>query len=295
MKKYVLVLSSIVVFVLAASFVLPVGAKNPKSPADYNGLNKGKSDMQHLYLYEKDSNWDVVPDGAWGKMNFSSEKFVFNGHDLEPGVEYALVVYDTICGDDDLTEWPGEGPVLGYGVADEYGDVHIKGYFGKGYCEAKIWLVLNDDVDEDGIFVGSWNPTEYLFEYNRVNVGECACYVGWDLRGEYQLDFVCTSGCSGTYSHMMSVDSMDLETGEFSGTGYFEPDPDYTWDVNGELDGSNVDFGIVYTGTGAGYTVDLVGSVDVDGVLSGTAESSSSQTFTWEVVDKVFSPPSCAE
>jgi len=35
---------------LSATVVL---ARSPKAPADYNGLNKGKSDVNHLYLYEK--------------------------------------------------------------------------------------------------------------------------------------------------------------------------------------------------------------------------------------------------
>lgn len=137
----------------------------------------GKSNVAHLYLFEKNStDWTVVEGGAWGKMTYRiarpNFKFVFNGHDLEPGYEYTLIYYPD--------PWPGNGLIcLGSAVADEYGDVHIKSTrknplnigdlpasydanFGEG---AKIWLVLSQDVscDTDPAMVG-WNPAEYLFE-----------------------------------------------------------------------------------------------------------------------------------
>ena len=67
----------------------------------------------------------------------------------------------------------------------------------------------------------------------------------WDLTGTYVIDFVCTSGCSGTYTHTMNVTSMDLVTGDFSGVGnYYIGTP--TWTVSGNVDGSSVDFRIDY-------------------------------------------------
>jgi len=130
----------------------------------------GRSNVAFLYLYEKDpSTWDIVKDGAWGKMkyNLKGEKFefLFNGHDLEEGLEYTLIYYPD--------PWPGKGLIcLGTETVNEEGNIHIMGsvYTGDLPMEAdqndgaKIWLVLSDDVDcENQVMIG-WNPTEYLFE-----------------------------------------------------------------------------------------------------------------------------------
>lgn len=115
---------------------------------------------------------------------------------------------------------------------------------------------------------------------------------GWDLTGSYTIEFTCISGCSGVYPHTMNVTSMDLETGEFSGNGYYNPDQGFTWDVSGNLSESSLDFDIVYTGSNPGYAVEVIGSIDSDGQLSGTATSSSGQIFNWEsttgVADRFF-------
>lgn len=104
----------------------------------------------------------------------------------------------------------------------------------------------------------------------------------WDLTGTYTIVFTCTSGCSGDYPHTMEVNVMDLGTGDFSGTGYYNPNNAYTWDVTGTVSGSSVSpFHILYTGLNAGYYVDLTGTINGDGSMSGTATSSSSQTFDW--------------
>jgi hypothetical protein len=135
---------------------------------------KGKSNIAHLYLYEKDpTTWEIVEDGAWGKMKYnlsgSEFDFVFNGHGLEPGADCCLIYYPD--------PWPGEGLIcLGSGTVSEDGNVHIKNAVDTGdlpadYDEndgAKIWLVLSDDVDCDEKKMVGWNPTEYLFEYDLI-------------------------------------------------------------------------------------------------------------------------------
>ena len=141
----------------------------------------GKSNIAHLYLYEKtgDPDWEIVEDGAWGKMKYNLTgpvlDFVFNGHGLEAGSTYTLIYYPD--------PWPGDGLIcLGSGLANEEGDVHIMGSVDTGslpseddanYTDgAKIWLVLTNDVEcpsEDllGSMIG-WSPTEYLFENNLI-------------------------------------------------------------------------------------------------------------------------------
>ena len=102
----------------------------------------------------------------------------------------------------------------------------------------------------------------------------------WNLQGNYIIDFTCTSGCSGVYSHTMNITSMNLETGDFSGTGFYNADHSYTWNVSGKVTGSDVSFKIVYTGSNAGYTVDVIGTIKSDGSMFGNANSSY-QTFSW--------------
>ena len=155
-----------IVLSLIAVIIVPVIAKGPSKPA-------GKSNIAHLYLHEKDPDtWEIVDDGAWGKMKYnlsgSEFDFVFNGHALEPGQDYTLIYYPD--------PWPGNGLIeLGSGIANDDGDVHIAESVNTGDLPAesddndpdgaKIWLVLSSDCD--GELVG-WNPTEYLFEYDLI-------------------------------------------------------------------------------------------------------------------------------
>ena len=156
MKKYL-------VFALAALLVvaLVTGALAGKiGPA-------GKSNIAHLYLYEKDADWVIVDGGAWGKMKYnisgSTFDFVFNGHGLTPGENYTLIYYPD--------PWPGVGlKCLGDGTANRGGNVHIANSVeaGGNVTDAKIWLVLSADVDCDVKMIG-WNPEEYLFEHNLID------------------------------------------------------------------------------------------------------------------------------
>lgn len=146
MKKFI-----VAVIALAFIFAVPTMAKNPKSPADYNGLNQGKSDTCHLYLYEKDpTSWEIVENGAWGKMTFKEDRFVFNGHGLVEGKEYTLV---------NNAEYHS-GTSLGTAIADEYGNVHIAGE--TTGITGKVWLILTSDE------TSGWHPSEYLFENNII-------------------------------------------------------------------------------------------------------------------------------
>jgi hypothetical protein len=161
-KKSLLILS-----ILLASTLVPVALAGKHGRA-------GKSNVAHLYLYEKDQDtWEIVEDGAWGKMkyNLAGEEFcyVFNGHGLEPGSDYTLIYYPD--------PWPGSGAIcLGSGVADGEANVHIMGCVDTGDLPAesdendgaKIWLVLSDDVDCGNQMMVGWNPTEYLFEYDLI-------------------------------------------------------------------------------------------------------------------------------
>ena len=173
MKK---ALTFLVCFMLVATTAVVMAGKDQPGKTG----QAGKSNIAHLSLVEKDpTSWEIVEDGAWGKMTYTfsgpSFDFVFNGHSLEPGSEYTLIYYPD--------PWPGTGLIcLGSGVVDEEGNVHIAASVDTGdlpfetdanYPDgAKIWLVLSGDVycndDNDETKMIGWNPTEYLFEYDLI-------------------------------------------------------------------------------------------------------------------------------
>ena len=158
----------------ASKAAKPNQATKTVTPAAKNGLEKGKTDQ--LYLYEKDpETWEIVEDGAWGKMIINKGKFVFNGHKLENDTEYALICYQD--------DWPGTGSMLlGNVTSTGNGNVHMNGTIdyeilpsyvyeidGEEVEGSKIWLVLADDFDETLTEMTAWNPSEYLFEFDLLN------------------------------------------------------------------------------------------------------------------------------
>ena len=147
--------------------------------AAYNGLNKGNG-AKHLYLYEKDpETWEIVEDGAWGKITYipKKDKFIFNGHGLEPGGLYDLINYAPGVNwtrDTYPNPWPGKNSTeIASGIVNEEGNIHLKGSWNETIGEethdidGKVWLVLSDDF---GLNMGmtGWAPREYLFEYDLV-------------------------------------------------------------------------------------------------------------------------------
>lgn len=138
--------------------VIPAFAIKANGPSAVNGLAH-PGQVSQLYLYEKDSSWNAVEDGAWGKMTFSDGSFVFNGHELTPGEEYSLINYFPDV-------WPGPSSSMASGTADEYGDIHLSG--DTSDLQGKVWLVLSSDFTE-GTGMTGWNPSEYLFEYSVIN------------------------------------------------------------------------------------------------------------------------------
>ena len=169
MKKLLMI--AIVVAVLASLIATPVLAKGKDGQS-------GKSNVGHLYLYEKDSNWDIVPDGAWGKMKYNLSgptfDFVFNGHGLEAGSDYTLIYYP----DKEGNPWPRTGiRCLASGTANEYGDIHLANSVELNSdlpmaddinTSAKIWLVESSAVNCSTNTMSGWNPTEYLFENDLI-------------------------------------------------------------------------------------------------------------------------------
>ena len=146
MKKKILLVVSMIMLLTASAVLAGGGAK-------------GKA--KQLYLYEKDSDWSIVEGGAWGKMSYSENSFVFNGHGLEANTGYTLVRYEG-------TAW-ADIECLASGTSVGNANINLKGDIGS-YGD-KVWLVLTSDVycekGEMGI-MSAWNPTEYLFENNLI-------------------------------------------------------------------------------------------------------------------------------
>lgn len=145
---------TLLVVLLLTLGVSPVFAAKGDNPANDNPNN--------LYLYEKNPvTWDIVWGGAWGKMSWNAAGDVtFNGHGLESGVSYSLIVYND--------PWPGAPiTIIGTATANRGGNVNIAGALGAGNY-AKIWLVLTSDVTPSGMI--GWHPGEYLFEHNAISI-----------------------------------------------------------------------------------------------------------------------------
>jgi hypothetical protein len=104
----------------------------------------------------------------------------------------------------------------------------------------------------------------------------------WNLNGEYSIAFTCTSNCSGVYPHTLDVKFTNLTSGQVTGTGFYDSNPAYTWNLTGILNGTALTLSVDYTGLDPSYMLSLIGAVDTgDGSLSGTASSNSGHTFTW--------------
>jgi len=180
--KRILLTCLVSVLTIALASPAMVAAKSEEANFGLGGIvgQAGNSNNSFMKLFEKDdTDWSIVDGGARGKLKYSLTEttfdFHFNGHGLEFESEYALIYYPD--------PWPGTGLIVfGTDVADEEGNVHIKGSadiegilpaegdtnVGEEGGGVKIWLVLFSDVGE-GAMAG-WTPDEYLFEYDLIPV-----------------------------------------------------------------------------------------------------------------------------
>jgi len=143
-------------------------------------MASGKSNGD-LYLYEKDANWEIVEDGARGKLRYNlcgtEFEYGFNGHGLESETHYSLIYYP-----EPRTTWPWGITVIDSGMTNNGGNINLAGSVDLGMDldgppdqynpdgGAKIWLVLTEDItyNNGDSFISGWDPTEYLFENNLI-------------------------------------------------------------------------------------------------------------------------------
>lgn len=160
-KKISLGLLALVGLLVAGLMVFtrsPIESVEAHGEEDCDSFN---SELANLYAKDPQS-WERV-EGGYGQVDLEGGRFRANN--LQPGTKYSLIIYDTVLGDDDDSEWPGEGYTsLSTGKADKCGNLNLK--FKLPFCleEAKIWLVLASDYENN---MTHWNPRSYLFEHDR--------------------------------------------------------------------------------------------------------------------------------
>lgn len=110
----------------------------------------------------------------------------------------------------------------------------------------------------------------------------------WDIKGTWTWNYYYGGG---TYTHTMIIDTFDTVTGDFSGHGFYNPNPSYTWDIIGTVDGDNIDFYIDYTGLNPSYYIDATGTIDSSTQMSGDA-TAPGQVATWDATGEAHPPDS---
>lgn len=101
-----------------------------------------------------------------------------------------------------------------------------------------------------------------------VFVGSASAEANWELLAPKAISFSCGGG---TYDHTLDAVTNYVD-GTFDGTGAYDANAAYTWDIDGEVDGDGVEFALVYTGANAGYTLNGIGTIASDGSVSGTTD-----------------------
>jgi hypothetical protein len=129
---------------------------------------------------------------------------------------------------------------------------------------------------------GVMNGLEPNTEYTVYPSDAWPTYEKWNIVGDWSLRFLFGTG---VYDHDMTVTFQDNGTGAFLGTGHSTTqDPEKTWDIlaTSEVVVDTITLDLIYTGSGAGYTVHAIGTIDTDGtIIDGSWSSSASQSGTW--------------
>ncbi len=92
-------------------------------------------------------------------------------------------------------------------------------------------------------------------------------YGPWELTAPQAITFT----CGGSYYHTLSTVS-NLADGDFEGTGVWNGSASYTWDIDGNINGDDITFQLVYNGGNPGYTLNGVGTIASDGSITGSTD-----------------------
>jgi len=105
----------------------------------------------------------------------------------------------------------------------------------------------------------------------------------WNMGNANALTF--TVGTT-PYAHTMKVTTvtpLSTHSTQFTGTGYYNPDPvGYAWTISGTVNWNQVSFIITYTGSAnPGYQVTATGTINPNGSVTGTATDTARQALSF--------------
>lgn len=104
----------------------------------------------------------------------------------------------------------------------------------------------------------------------------------WKPKAPQQITFV----CGGTeYNH--SLNTISTKGRNFTGTGMWNADVNYTWDISGAIENNTIRFTIDYTGSNPDYFLKGTGAVSDDGSVSGNITEGNCETFTMKATEVV--------
>jgi hypothetical protein len=97
----------------------------------------------------------------------------------------------------------------------------------------------------------------------------------WTLTAPNALVFTCGGG---NYPHTLLTVNQNPD-GTFTGTGHYDSDTTYLWNITGTITGDTITYQVMYTGANLGYTLNGTGTVANDGSISGSVDNNC-QSFT---------------
>jgi len=119
-------------------------------------------------------------------------------------------------------------------------------------------------------------------------VASAAAPPSWNLTGTYTVDFTCTANCSGSFLHTMVITTSDDVTGAVVGSGSVNGMPGYDWTIAGQVSGNAVTLSLTWTGPGGMEIYNplvMTGTIDANGVISGTSVDAQERAFTWATTE----------
>jgi len=150
-----------------------------------------------------------------------------------------------------------------------------------GSDTASKLIVNQPNGNTEVAITGAMNGLDPNTEYTVCLSNAWSTTEKWNIVGDWSLRFM----FGGAYEHDMTVTFQNMYTGKFSGTGHStNQSTPKTWDIQGtsKVTGDIITLDLIYTGSGAGYTVKAIGTIDSNGnIVSGTWSSSAGQNGTW--------------
>jgi len=121
------------------------------------------------------------------------------------------------------------------------------------------------------LIFGSIILTLSLFVFANIAGAKVDRVPGGFGQWEFTAPKTITFTCGGSWYHTLLTVS-NLANGNFEGTGVWNGSASYTWDINGNINGDDITFHLVYNGGNPGYTLNGIGTIASDGSISGRTD-----------------------